>query len=44
MKRRPRRLYDARTEAVAALDREVAKRRKALSATIAYPLVDTAKR
>jgi deoxyhypusine synthase len=39
MKRRPRRLYDARTKAVATLDREVAKRRKALSSTIDYSLV-----
>jgi len=37
MKRRPRRLYDAREAAVARLDREVAKRRKTLETTIASP-------
>jgi deoxyhypusine synthase len=40
MKRRPRRLYDARTQATATLAREVGKRRKALDKTIAYPLLD----
>jgi deoxyhypusine synthase len=40
MKRRPRRLYDARAGAVASLAREVERRRGALGKTIAYPLVD----
>ena len=40
MKRRPRRLYDAREQATSALAREVGKRRAALGKTIAYPLVD----
>lgn len=40
MKRRPRRLYDAREQATGALAREVGKRRTALAKTIAYPLVD----
>lgn len=38
MKRRPRRLYDSRQEAVGLLQREVDKRRKKLAPTIAYPL------
>ena len=38
MKRKPRRLYDAREGAVAVLQREVDKRRKQLAPTIAYPL------
>jgi hypothetical protein len=38
MKRKPRRLYDAREGAVSTLQREVEKRRKKLIATIAYPL------
>jgi deoxyhypusine synthase len=38
MKRKPRRLYDSRDAAVATLQREVHKRRKKLTATIAYPL------
>ena len=38
MKRKPRRLYDAREGAVATLQREVDKRRKQLAPTIAYPL------
>jgi deoxyhypusine synthase len=42
MKRKPRRLYDAREGAVAKLQREVEKRRKKLTATIAYPLGDGA--
>jgi deoxyhypusine synthase len=40
MKRRPRRLYDARGDAVARLQREVDKRRSELAPTIAYPLAD----
>jgi deoxyhypusine synthase len=40
IKRRPRRLYDARVEAIARLQREVDKRRKKLSETIAFPLAD----
>ena len=40
MKRKPRRLYDARARAVAALEREVDKRRKSLVASSEYPLVD----
>jgi len=40
MKRKPRRLYDARGRAVAALQREVDKRRKALALSTEYPLVD----
>jgi deoxyhypusine synthase len=42
MKRPHRRLYDARTKAVQTLGREVEKRHKALTKTIAYPLVDRA--
>jgi deoxyhypusine synthase len=38
MKRKPSRLYDDRMGAVASLQREVDKRRKALGATIDYPL------
>ena len=38
MKRKPRRLYDARAGAVATLQREVDKRRKELGATMDYPL------
>jgi deoxyhypusine synthase len=38
IKRKPRRLYDAREDAVAVLQREVDKRRKKLASTIAYPL------
>jgi deoxyhypusine synthase len=40
MKRKPRRLYDARAKAVAALQREVDKRKKALAESTEYPLVD----
>jgi deoxyhypusine synthase len=40
MKRRPRRLYDARRDAVARLQREVDKRRSELAPTIDYPLAD----
>jgi deoxyhypusine synthase len=40
MKRKPRRLYDARDSAVARLQGEVNKRRKKLTETIAYPLVE----
>src|SRR5580704_5999112 len=40
MKRRPRRIYDAREAAVRTLQREVDKRRKKLTETIAYPLAD----
>jgi deoxyhypusine synthase len=40
MKRKPRRLYDARGRAVAKLQREVDKRRKALVESTEYPLVD----
>jgi deoxyhypusine synthase len=43
LKRKPRRLYDAREKAVASLQREVDKRHKALAETIAYPLVDDRK-
>jgi deoxyhypusine synthase len=42
MKRKPRRLYDARGAAVATLQREVDKRRKKLLETIAYPLAGEA--
>jgi deoxyhypusine synthase len=38
MKRKPKRLYDARAEAVEKLQGEVTKRRKKLIETIAYPL------
>ena len=38
MKKKPRRLYDARAEAVAALDREVQKRKKKLAPTLVYDL------
>jgi deoxyhypusine synthase len=38
IKRKPRRLYDSREDAVAVLQREVDKRRKKLIGTIAYPL------
>jgi deoxyhypusine synthase len=41
MKRKPRRLYDAREEAVAKLQGEVSKRRKKLADTIAYPLAES---
>jgi deoxyhypusine synthase len=44
MKRKPRRLYDERAGAVATLQREVDKRRKALGETIDYPLVAAKKR
>ena len=44
MKRKPRRLYDARTGAIATLQREVDKRRKQLGETIDYPLAGRAKR
>jgi deoxyhypusine synthase len=40
MKRKPRRLYDARNDAVARLQKEVSKRSKELTKTIAYPMVD----
>src|SRR6202789_1377776 len=40
MKRKPRRLYDAREGAVADLQREVDKRRKKLTETIAFPLAE----
>jgi deoxyhypusine synthase len=40
MKRRARRLYDARGDAVARLQGEVDKRRRKLAATLDYPLVD----
>jgi deoxyhypusine synthase len=36
--RKPRRLYDARTQAVATLEREVLKRGKELAPTMEYPL------
>ena len=39
MKRKPRRLYDERSGALATLQREVDKRRKQLGATIDYPHV-----
>src|SRR5262249_22693451 len=39
LKRRPRRLYDARSHAVTTLQREVDRRRKQLVSTINYPLV-----
>jgi len=40
MKRRPRRLYDARAGAVTTLKQVVAKRRKQLLSTVAYPVVE----
>jgi deoxyhypusine synthase len=40
IKRRPRRLYDARQDAVSRLQREVDRRRKKLTETIAYPLAE----
>jgi deoxyhypusine synthase len=40
MKRKPRRLYDAREGAVAKLQREIDKRRDTLLPTITYPLVE----
>jgi deoxyhypusine synthase len=40
MKRKPRRLYDDRSGAVATLQREVDKRRKMLGTTIDYPLAE----
>jgi len=40
MKRKPRRLYDARVAAVARLQQEVEKRRPELEPTLSYPLVD----
>jgi deoxyhypusine synthase len=39
LRRKPRRLYDARVTAVDALQREVAKRKRQLRATVDYPLV-----
>ena len=36
--KKPRRLYDARTSAVASLQREIDKRKKKLSATVVYDL------
>jgi deoxyhypusine synthase len=42
MKRKHRRLYDARDAAVAKLQREVEKRRAELAPTITYPLADGA--
>ncbi len=44
MKRKARRLYDAREGAVARLEKEVKKRARALEETIAYPLVGAARR
>ncbi|HXN32498.1 MAG TPA: deoxyhypusine synthase family protein [Polyangiaceae bacterium] len=44
MKRKPRRLYDARDAAVGALQREVDKRKRPLRATIDYPLADERKK
>jgi deoxyhypusine synthase len=38
LKRKPRRLYDAREEAGIALQRQIDKRRKQLTATIEYPI------
>jgi deoxyhypusine synthase len=40
IKRRPRRLYDARVGAVSRLQEEVNRRRKKLTTTIAYPLAE----
>jgi deoxyhypusine synthase len=40
MKRKPRRLYDARGGAVSTLKRVVAKRRSKLLPTVAYPVVE----
>jgi deoxyhypusine synthase len=40
MKRKPRRLYDHRDDAVVTLQSEVNKRRKKLAATIDYPLAE----
>jgi deoxyhypusine synthase len=40
MKRKPRRLYDARDAAVARLQREVEKRRAELEPTLSFPLAD----
>jgi len=42
MKRKPRRLYDARGDAVTTLKRAVAKRRSKLLETVAYPVADEA--
>jgi deoxyhypusine synthase len=44
VKRRPRRLYDARQDAVSRLQREVDRRRKKLTETIAYPLAEESAR
>ncbi|MGD0526280.1 MAG: deoxyhypusine synthase family protein [Polyangiaceae bacterium] len=44
MKRKHSRIYDERAGAVATLQREVDKRRKALGATIDYPLTETTPR
>jgi deoxyhypusine synthase len=44
MKRKPRRLIDAREDAVARLQTEVDKRKKKLAPTIAYPLTDGPRR
>ncbi|MCL2448159.1 MAG: deoxyhypusine synthase family protein [Polyangiaceae bacterium] len=40
MRRKPRRLYDAREAAVARLEREVEKRRAELAPTLSYPLAE----
>jgi deoxyhypusine synthase len=44
MKRKPKRLYDERAGAVATLQREVDKRRKALGQTIDYPIASDKRR
>jgi len=44
LKRKPRRLYDARDEAVHNLQRQVDKRRSTLAETIEYPLPKKKKR
>jgi deoxyhypusine synthase len=43
MKRKPRRLFDARAEAVHVLEREVAKRKRPLEKTMDFPLSKTAR-
>jgi deoxyhypusine synthase len=42
MKRKPRRLYDSRVDAIADLDRAVKKRRSKLLSTVAYPIAEEA--
>jgi deoxyhypusine synthase len=44
MHRKPRRLYDAREQAVATLQREVLKRRKKLASTLEFPFPEKGRR